>query len=857
MVKPIATVEVVPQLPPRLERLRELAYNLRWSWDHDAIDLFRRLDRDLWEATNHNPVWMLGLIRQYQLEAAADDEAFMAHYRRVCDSFDRYMAQKSTWFQKNYGDEWEQKPFIAYFSAEFGITECLQNYSGGLGVLSGDHLKAASDLGIPLVVVGLLYQEGYFQQYLNVDGWQQEEYPINDFFNQPIQMARDEDDNPLKVRVPYPGREVVAQVWKAQVGRVPLILLDTNLPENNEADRDITDRLYGGDNDMRIRQEIMMGIGGLRALDALGIRPVVCHMNEGHSAFLALERIRLLMKEHGLSFEEAREIASAGNVFTTHTPVPAGLERFPFDLMWRYFSGYASELGLSWDEFCDLGREDVGGYEVFSLPVLALRLSAFANGVSRLHGKVSRSMWHYLWPGVPDDEVPITHITNGVHTLSWISHEMATLFDRYLDPHWRDDPSNPDIWWDVERIPDSELWRTHERRRERLVAFARQRLRSQLEARGAPATEIEQASEVLNPDALTIGFARRFATYKRATLLFKDPERLAKILNDPERPVQMLFAGKAHPHDDAGKDLIRTIVHFANRPEFRNSIVFLENYDMTIARYLVQGVDVWLNTPRRPREASGTSGMKVVYNGGLNASILDGWWDEAYDPSVGWAIGAGEEYNDQEMQDYIESQALYNLLEQDIIPLFYTRGRDGIPRGWLERMKNSLRKLAPFFNTHRMVRQYTEEFYLPAARRYKALTEPNMERGKALSAWLDKVRREWPSVSIKRVEVQNGSRIKVGGKLKVRTWVELGQLAPDDVAVELYFGSLDTKGLIVNAEVAPMKPTGERQNGAYEFVATVSCNTSGERGIAVRVLPSHPDMAQRFLPGLIRWSEPE
>ena len=853
MIRPIAIVDVAPNIPTKLERLLELAYNLRWTWDHDTINLFRRLDRDLWEETGRNPVALLGLLPQEKLQAAAQDEAFLAHLDRVCASFDHYMHTKNTWFRKHYGDF--DKPYIAYFSAEFGLTECLQNYSGGLGVLSGDHLKAASDLDIPLVGVGLLYQEGYFRQYLSADGYQQEAYPINDYSNLPVRRVTDARGNPLKIKVPMPGREMVAQVWQVQIGRISLYLLDSNQPENVEEDRDLTDRLYGGDRRTRIRQEILLGIGGMRALHALGLRPVVCHMNEGHSAFLTLERIRMLMKEHNLDFQAARLISSTGNVFTTHTPVPAGLERFGFDLIDEHFTPMFAELGLTRKEFLDLGRENMGGYELFSMPVLALRLSSAANGVAKLHGRVSREMWQWLFPGLPASEVPIGAVTNGIHVQSWISQEMALLFDRYLDPAWRDNPDNPEIWKEVDRIPDSELWRSHERRRERLVAFARRRLRAQLERRGVAQSEVAAADEVLNPDALTIGFARRFATYKRATLLFRDLDRLIRILNDPERPVQLLFSGKAHPHDQPGKELIKTIVNYARHPDLRHKIVFLEDYDMTIARYLVQGADVWLNTPRRPKEASGTSGMKVLYNGGLNASILDGWWDEAYSHEVGWAIGGGEEYpeSEWELQDHIESQALYNMLEQDIIPLFYDRGRDGIPHGWIAKMKNSIRLLCPSFNTHRMLREYTEHYYIPARDRYLQLTQPDISNAQQYLQWWNHITQEWEHIEIKRVET-SARQLKVGEELSVRAWVYLGDLPPDAVRVQLYYGRLDSKGLIEEGEAIDMAPAGSHEDGTYEFAVNLAYDATGARGISVRVVPYHEYLDGVFQPGYVRWA---
>jgi starch phosphorylase len=755
MVKPIATVSVAPKLPKALARLEDLAYNMRFTWDHETIGLFRRLDADAWETTHHNPVLLLGTLSQERLEEVKSDPAFMANYERVVSSYDDYMASKITWYDEHYGNL-KQKPVIAYFSMEFGLGESLPNYSGGLGVLSGDHLKSSSGLHVPLVGVGLLYQEGYFQQYLNADGWQQELYPINDFSNMPLKLERDKDGNPIKIDVQLPGRKLYAQIWRVQVGRTPLYLLDTNIPDNpREDDRSLTDRLYGGDKRTRIRQEIVLGIGGIRALRALGISPTVCHMNEGHSAFGVLERIRVMMREQSLTFQQAKEIIAASTVFTLHTPVPAGLERFGFDLIDEHFTEYMRELGLTRDEFHDLGRENMGSYDLFSMSVMALKMCYGANGVAQLHGDVSREMWNWMYPNLPEKEVPIGAVTNGIHVQTWLSREMGTLFDRYLDPNWRKRDYRKDVWQGIENVPDSELWRTHSRRRERFVAFCRSRLKAQLTNRGASPAEIAQADEVLNPDALTIGFARRFATYKRATLIFRDLDRLDRLVNNPERPVQFVFAGKAHPHDNEGKAFIREIVRVANMPQFRHAIVFLENYDMNVARYLVQGADVWLNNPRRPKEASGTSGMKAIYNGCLNFSILDGWWAEAYSPEVGWAIGNGEQYPESQSdeQDRIESEALLNVLEKDIVPKFYNQGRDGLPREWIAMMKNAIRELGYFFTTHRMVQEYTERYYLPAHERYIRMTTPKVEVALPYVNWRINLPRVWNQVKVLKVTV--------------------------------------------------------------------------------------------------------
>ena len=863
-MRPSHTFRVIPSLPAKLERVRELAHNLWWSWNHEAIELFRRLDRDLWESTGHNPVLMLGSIRQERLEQMAEDDGFLSHIDRVCRVFDRYLASQSTWYNKAYGragkdgaDEGAGHR-IAYFSAEFGLTESLGIYAGGLGILAGDHLKSASDLGLPLVAVGLLYQQGYFRQYLNPDGWQQELYPENDFYNLPLTLERQLSGAPLLIEVQYPGRVVKAQVWRAEVGRVPLYLLDTNIEGNRPDDRDITDQLYGGDDEMRIRQEILLGIGGIRALEALGLRPTVCHMNEGHSAFLAIERIRLLMEEHSLTFAEAREAATSGHVFTTHTPVPAGIDWFRPDLVDRHFSHFYPALGISRHEFLGLGRTDPGdtnGY--FCMAILAMRLANRTNGVSQLHARVSRDMWQEVWPQLPAAEVPIIGITNGIHPRSWISHDMADLYDRYLGPRWVERPAELSVWQRVMRIPDEELWRTHERRRERLVAFARRRLRTQLEQRGSRPSEIRQAEEVLDPEALTIGFARRFATYKRAALLFRDVERLARIVGDRDRPVQIIFAGKAHPKDNPGKELIRQIIHHARRPEFRNRIVFIEDYDMTVARYLLQGVDVWLNTPRRPHEASGTSGMKATANGALNLSVLDGWWDEAYTPETGWAIGRGEEYaSDQaDYQDEVEANAFYDLLEKEIVPVFYERGRDGLPRGWTAKMKAAMRDHAGLFNTNRMVRDYTELCYEPSAARSERLMQNDLERARALAAWKTRVRQQWPKLRIERVwaDTAEGQELQVSDQLQVQAQVHLGDLKPTDVAVELFHGPLDAEGLIGQGKVLPTLIAQSKGAGTYLFAGAISCRTSGRHGYALRIVPKHKDLDSPFEMNLILW----
>lgn len=850
MTRSFRTFVVQPRLPERLAALHKLAYNLWLAWHPEATALFRRVDRDLWKETDHSPVKLLGRVSQERYEQLAKDEGFLAFLDRVEAHFDAYMNTRSTWFTEHHTGP---APTIAYFSAEFGIHESVPVYSGGLGVLSGDHLKSASDLGLPLVGVGLMYREGYFRQYLTVDGWQQERYPENDFFNLPLIAEHTPTGEPLTVRVPMANREVVARVWRLQVGRVPLYLLDTNTAPNSPEDRGITARLYGGDHDMRIRQEIILGIGGVRALRALGKAPTVCHMNEGHSAFCGLERIRDLIETSGCDFATAREAVTAGTVFTTHTPVPAGNDVFAPQLVEHYLASLPAQLKISRDDLLNLGRQRPGdGGEGFSMTVLALRLSAISNGVSQLHGHVSRKMWQAIWPDFPTDEVPITSVTNGVHTQSWVSPDLAELFSRYMGERWQKRPQEPAAWQRVETIPDSELWRIHERRRERLVAFSRNRLRKQLIARGALPAEVAQADEVLDPKALTVGFARRFATYKRGNLIFRDVERLLAILSNTDRPVQLIYAGKAHPKDSGGKELIAEIMQFARKQEFRRRMVFLEDYDINVCRYLVQGVDVWLNNPRRPLEASGTSGMKVSANGGLNLSILDGWWCEGYAGDNGFAIGAGEEYSDTGYQDQVEGRAALDLLEKEIVPLFYTRGNDGVPRGWVRMMKRAIASLAPAYSTGRMVAEYASRIYLPSAERWGRLMANEQTRARELASWRLSTRRGWGAVKVQEVSVEGAEPRQVGGVLRVQAKVALGNLTPNDVLVELFYGTVDNAGDIPRPHTATMT-LGEGTGGVFTYRVAVECKASGQQGYGVRVLPQHADLPHPHEPGLICW----
>jgi starch phosphorylase len=849
-MKDVILYTVVPHLPSRLNPLLELARNIWFSWNLPVIDLFRSIDQSLWEETGHNPLAMLGQLSHERILELSQDDGFLLEMDRIYEEFCRYRDDRRKY---DFGLQTPIDFTVAYFSAEFGLTDSLPIYSGGLGVLAGDFVKSASDLRFPVVGVGLLYQKGYFRQYLNADGWQQETYPDNDFHNLPVILERDESKSPLTIDVPLQDRQVKVRIWRIQVGRVPLYMLDTNTVENLEDDRDITCALYGGDREMRLMQEIVLGIGGVRALKRLGIQPTVFHMNEGHSALANLERIRLLMEERRLSFAEAREATYASSVFTTHTPVPAGIDIFDSSLVSSLLGNYLRSMGLSMDDFMRLGSADEHGpRNSFNMAIMALKSSSKSNSVSRLHQTVSRRMWQGIWPSVPEADVPIENVTNGIHIPSFISDDMCRLLDRYLGRRWAEDPDHVSVWMRVNRIPDAELWRTHERRRERLIAFTRFKLQEQIQRRGGQKEEIQAASQVLNPEALTIGFARRFATYKRGDLILKDPARLARILNDPQRPVQIIFAGKAHPQDNSGKDVIKHIIHLARQPQFRDRIVFIEDYDLNVARYLVQGSDIWLNNPRRPLEACGTSGMKAAANGAINMSVLDGWWAEGYQQGLGWAIGSGEEYQDAEYQNYVESQAIYDLLERYAVPLFYERGRDNLPRGWIAMMKNSMLNLVGRFNSHRMLQDYICQLYLPSALNWKQMEAENFKGVRDLTAWIQTIRQNWSQLRIVGKRADTRGPIPFGQKLNVEVILQLGRLSPQDLAVDIYSGRVDSKADFLDRETILLKDFTPEDNKTV-FRGEIPCQKVGRFGFRVRLLPFHPLLANPYSLGLVLW----
>ncbi len=842
-IQPVKEFLVRPALPPALSRMSDLAYNLLWTWDHNIRSLFRRLDPALWKNCGHNPVLMLGRVPQATLERAAADPRFLAAYRRACERFSTYVERP----ESNEGR------LIAYFSMEYGMVECMPIYGGGLGVLSGDHLKAASDGGVPLVAVGLLYQKGYLQQSLNPDGWQQERNPVNDFYTLPVRPVRDEQDRDLIVQVKLPTGTVFIKVWCINVGRVKLYLLDTNITENDPEHRDITAQLYGGDIITRIRQEIVLGIGGLRALHRLNLKPTVWHMNEGHSAFLAIERMRLLIEEQRLGFEEAFEACRSNNVFTTHTSVPAGIDLFDPGLLYEFFGEYCRESSIPFDKFLSLGRFlSENHQEPFSMAIAAIKTSSFRNAVSCLHRQVSQEMWQELWPKLPVWEVPITSVTNGVHLFTWLNGDLALLYDQYLQPDWRERYSDPRIWDLVDDIPNQELWEAHRRRKRNLVNFVRERVVAAAMSRKASAAEQRRLSDVLEPDTLTIGFARRFATYKRATLLFRDVDRLKRLLTNKERPVQIVIAGKAHPKDLPGKTLIREIVQLSRLPEISKHIIFVEDYGIEVARELVQGVDLWLNTPRRGEEACGTSGMKAGINGILNLSILDGWFDEAYEISGGWAIGDREPYSED--QDEVHVRAIYSILENEIVPMYYQEREEGVPVDWMRRVKQSLMHLSPQFNSLRMVGEYMSQLYEPAHQAFLEMSKDGFQPARGRSKWNDQVVKVWDNVSFLEIGSAPDVSVLTGRPIPMRAVVNLAGLSPKDVRVEAVIGRVGANGNLEETQVMSL-PAVEQQGDAYVFLKEFIPHQTGRLGYSLRISPNHyDDPLTRPCNALLKWS---
>lgn len=843
--------EVATDLPESLRPLKRLASNYWWTWDHEARELFRAIDKERWEASEHNPILFLNSLAPERVRKLSEDHFFVSRVTHCVDRLEEYL-KADNWFDRAYPGE-KERTKIAYFCAEFGISEGLPIYSGGLGILAGDHLKAASDLGVPLVGVGLLYNRGYFRQRLTHDGWQQEVYPQYDFYQMPLLLMRGADEKPIRIEVEFPDRIVSCHVWRAEVGRVSLFLLDSNVLDNQPTDQGITDNLYGGDEEMRIRQEMILGIGGMKALTAVGIKPTVCHMNEGHAAFLSIERIRQFMEQNGCDFRTARQVIVSGNVFTTHTPVPAGFDLFQPQMLERYMGRSVAAAGVGFEDFVRLGRIDPENRgEAFNMAVLAMENANHVNGVSELHAKVTRGMFSNRWPGYPEDEVPVQAVTNGVHTSTWVSRRMNDLLEHYLGPTWRDRVEEPETWAAVDEIPDEELWSVLDNQRADLVRFVRKRLQRDLERRAVALGGFEGVNGILDPRILTIGFARRFATYKRGSLMLTDRERLKSILYHPERPIQIVIAGKAHPRDDGGKKIIQDLVQFISGGGARSRMVFLEDYDMRVARQLVQGVDVWLNNPRRPYEASGTSGMKVLVNGGLNCSILDGWWDEGFEPGTGWAIGDRNEENEEGHQDWLDSRSLYHLLEHEIAPLFYHRVEGEVPKGWIQMVRRSMLRLSGQFSTNRMVRDYTTKAYMPSAEAFRRLESEGLERARGALVWRDRVRGNWGSVRV--VSARDNANVSnlLGQAFELTAEVDLGALTPDDVRVQAVVGKVGPNRELVNTRVEDLEFK-ERADNRFVFSGRVVCDYPGYQGYTVRVIPRHDDVSIPSELNLVAW----
>ena len=846
----IQMYQVFPTIPEPLAFLEVLARNLWWSWNKEAKELFRRIDLKAWEFSERNPILFLTRVSQQRLEELAVNDGFLAHLQQVQELFN----DRVTTPVKNDAAPFRSKEIIAYFSMEFGIHESLPLFAGGLGILAGDHLKAASNMALPLAGVGLMYREGYFRQFLDHNGWQQEEYPKTDLYHLPVRRAVDSSGKDLRISVAGPGGEILADVWQISVGRIPLFLLDTNIHENPPEIRDITSRLYAGEQRVRLAQELLLGIGGMRALTAMGYYPKVCHMNEGHSAFSSIERLAFTMSTHQVDLGTALEIVPRTTVFTTHTPVAAGHDEFPADMVRPVLQPFQEPLGTTVDEILSWGQAEGSGADgPFSMFVLGLQMAQHCNGVSALHGKVARKMWNHVWPHRPEDEVPITHVTNGIHVSSFISTEFAHLFDRYLGPEWYMSSRKPENIRRIDEIYDEELWRAHELNRSRLIRTCRQRVKAQYEKRSAPRAVIEEAESVLDPDVLTIGFARRFATYKRATLLLQDTGRLEAMINSEKHPVQFIFAGKAHPKDNEGKELIRQLVAFAREAGLRHRFVFLEDYDMHLARHLVQGADVWLNNPRRPYEACGTSGMKAAANGVLNVSILDGWWCEGFSEERGWAIGHGEEYDDTSYQDAVESRALYNVLENDVIPCFYGRKNGEVPECWLKMMKASMKMAMANFCSFRMVADYRDRFYNPAAERLDALIADDAGEARDLAARIRRLRSLWNEIRIEPPVRERRGAFHVGDTFRVTAVVTLGELQPEEVDVELYYGPLKSVDALKASAIEPMAVARDLGNGRFEYACTLTCRYAGRYGFTARVTPRGDDRI-KFTPKLITWA---
>lgn len=846
-------ITVNPQLPKRIGKLSEIANNLWWSWNTEFLRLFKIIDRDLWETCEKNPVKFLKRVSQDRLEAVVENTDFLREYDRLAKEFDDYVTSKNTWFSNKYPEN--KKDLIAYFSAEYGLDQTIPIYSGGLGILSGDHLKSASDLGIPLVAVGLLYKNGYFHQKINGNGEQETEYNNIELSNLPINPVKDENGEELKIYVKFEKRKVYLKVWQINVGRIKLYLLDSDIDENTPEDREVTLRLYGGDQEMRIKQEIILGMGGTNLLTrALGLNPTVYHMNEGHSAFLILELIKNIIKEKKVSFEVAKDIASSKTVFTTHTPVPAGNDIFPIGLVEKYFKEFWPRLGLDREEFLKLGMKPCTELEPgFNMGIFALKVAGKKNGVSKLHGAVSRELFGDVWPEIAANESPITYVTNGIHTCSWLAPSLKELYNKYLIPYWQDNIYKDEVWENINNIPNQELWGIHQKRKQKLFDIVKENTTNRLRKSGYSYEEINEITSKLNPNALTIGFARRFATYKRATLIFKDLERITQILNNADRPVQLIFAGKAHPADKEGQDLIKRIHEISMMPQFKGKIFLLENYNIAMSRYLVSGVDVWLNNPRRPMEASGTSGQKASVNGVINFSVLDGWWAEGYNQENGWTIGTNAEFTSYEEQDIADSQSMYRTLEEKIIPTYYEKDENGISEKWMKIMKNSITSTGGKYSTSRMLVDYTNNLYIPLCNLTKKYYE-NIDNVAEFNLWKKNLYTNWKDIKITQKNNLNNITMDAGNNIDVKCEVQLPNVDVSNVMAQCYYGKILDNGIVENVSIIPMKLSSKNEeNKTYEYTAKIELKTGGNYGYTFRVMPKHEMLLDSENLNLVKW----
>ena len=848
---------VKPQLPKSINRLDEMANNLWWSWNTEYLRLLKKMDRDLWENVQKNPVKFLKRVTQEKLEKAANDNSFVKEYEKILKNYEDYMNSKDTWFNKKYPEN--KNDLIAYFSAEYGLDETIPIYSGGLGILSGDHLKSASDLGIPLVGVGLLYKQGYFNQKIESYGIQKSEYNSLELEDMPILPVKNSENQDLLINVKFEKRDVYLKVWKINVGRVSLYLMDSDIEKNAPEDREVTLKLYGGDQDMRIRQEIVLGMAGTKLLKELGLNPTIYHMNEGHSAFLILELMKNTIEEKQVSFEIAKDIVGSKTVFTTHTPVPAGNDIFPIALMEKYFKDFWPSLTIEKEEFLKLGMKPTDVLEPgFNMGIFALKIAGKKNGVSKLHGEVSRELFGDVWPNIAANESPITYVTNGIHTCSWLAQNLKELYNKYLTspttPYWQDKIYLDETWKKIKNIPNNELWNAHLERKEKLIEHIRENTTNRLRRAGVSYEEIKEITNSISSNDLIIGFARRFATYKRATLIFNDLERITEILNDKERPVKLVFAGKAHPADKEGQDLIKYIHEISMKPQFRGKVFLLENYNIAMSRYLISGVDVWLNNPRRPMEASGTSGQKASVNGVINFSVLDGWWAEGYDQTNGWIIGTEAEYNTYSEQDIADSSSIYKTLETKIIPTFFNKtGENNYSEEWMEIMKQSILTTGGKYSTARMLVDYTNNLYIPLINLYNNYFS-NLENAASFSHWKHQIKANWENITIEQFENPENIKIDAGEQIEVSCKVTLPNIEKEDVRVEVYCGKISDDGRVEDTKIIPMQLVQEEEEyRRYTYKAKISLSSGGNYGYTFRVMPTNEMLLDSENLDLVKW----